>query len=133
MARTLAEFAEMLEDLGSDESREEFAEECGRELTELVKQGFESGRAPSGAPWAPTKRGNSPLVDTGALAASPDFTADADGFTLRITDPKAVYHQRGTSRGIPARPMLPEGNLPPEWAERVRAIFARHVRKRLSR
>ena len=42
-------------------------EPIGELLIESTKRRFETSTAPDGTPWKPTKRGNKPLVDTGAL------------------------------------------------------------------
>lgn len=95
----------------------------------LVKQEFATGTGPDGKPWKPTQRGNQPLIGkTRDLSNSVNATPTSDGVRIEVTDWKAGFHQTGTRRGIPARPMLPDGKMPAPWRpvirEVVRAFFA---------
>lgn len=95
---------------------------------ELVREGFDRSRAPSGVAWKPLRAprsrrrpGRRPLVDTGqlrawasaALVSGTTATWDAPGY--------GAFHQLGTAR-IPARPFLPPGRLPRVWE--IRLAFA---------
>jgi len=113
---------------------------CAQEGRLLVEEGFEAGKAPSGAPWAPVRRGGQPLRDTGRLLASLTPKVSAAGFAIESTVAYAGVHQygatvtakKGRSLGtpkagwfgvkvvIPARPFLPDGNaLPGPWETRL--------------
>ena len=100
-------------------------------VTDVVKRHWESKGAAFGHPWAPwaastlaarLRKGNAQLGilrDTGHLfaavlraAESPTVTPTTSGARLEITlgpddDPKAIFHQLGTSR-MPARQVLPD-------------------------
>lgn len=95
---------------------------------DLVREGFDRSRAPSGIAWKPLRAprsrrrpGRRPLVDTGqlrawashAMVSGTTATWDAPGY--------GAFHQLGTSR-IPARPFLPPGRLPRVWE--IRLAFA---------
>ncbi len=90
--------------------------------TDLVRLQFKDGKNPEGDPWKPTIEGNDPpLTRTGAMSNSVVNAITGDGFTISITDYKAIFHQGGTrskSTGdivVPARPMLPKDSMPPLW------------------
>ncbi len=110
------------------------------EAQALVEEGFEAGRAPDGAPWAPVKRGGQPLRDTGRLLASLTPRLSGSGFTIETNLVYAGVHQYGatiTSKGkrslgtpskgffgvtvtVPPRPFLPTGPaLPGPWEARL--------------
>lgn len=95
---------------------------------DLIREGFDRSRAPSGVAWKPLRAprsrrrpGRRPLVDTGqlrawashAMVSGTTATWDAPGY--------GAFHQLGTSR-IPARPFLPPGRLPRVWE--IRLAFA---------
>lgn len=100
---------------------------------DLIREGFDRSRAPSGEAWRPLARarsrkrpGRRPLVDTGQLRAWASHamvegsraTWDAPGY--------GAFHQLGT-RTIPARPFLPPGLLPTVWAIRLRYAAERSL------
>lgn len=121
------------------EGLERILRACAEEGRLLVEQGFEAGKAPSGAPWAPVRRGGQPLRDTGRLLASLTPQVTGSGFVIETTVAYADVHQRGAtisskkgrSMGtpkagwfgvrvtIPARPFLPEDSLPGPWEVRL--------------
>lgn len=95
---------------------------------DLIREGFDRSRAPSGVAWQPLRAprsrrrpGRRPLVDTGqlrawashAMVSGTTATWDAPGY--------GAFHQLGTTR-IPARPFLPPGRLPRVWE--IRLAFA---------
>jgi len=92
---------------------------------DLIREGFDRSRAPSGVAWKPLRAprsrkrpGRRPLVDTGqlrawashAMVSGNTATWDAPGY--------GAFHQLGTSR-VPARPFLPPGHLPRVWEIRL--------------
>lgn len=129
-------------------SRTEVAETLAEESLALISDGFVDGVAPDGTPWVELKiREGQPLRDKGGLMNSwARETADDSGFTLINGKEYADYHQQGTgihgprgmkivpvtakalkipgvgfrasSDGTPARPMVPDGELPKRWADR---------------
>lgn len=133
--------------------REAF-DEVGQYLVSEVQQLFRAGRAPDGAPWKPSLRarieGGKTLVDRGHLRDS--YTHDASDAELLVgtNDKRARIHQfGGTIRPrsapalrfvlangrhiaarqvtMPARPMLPQGDLPPAWRDEVLDILRHHL------
>jgi hypothetical protein len=90
-----------------------------------MREQFESEGRFFGDSWAPLSAdylawkqrvypGKPILIATGALRKAASFpTREATGSTLilRINDPKAPWHQEGTSR-MPARPILFDNLLP---------------------
>lgn len=122
------------------EGRARVIRQCAEEGRALVEEGFEAGRAPSGAPWAPVARGGQPLRDTGRLLASLTPRVSSGGFVIETAVAYADVHRRGATirarkarvlgrpgRGfygvqvtIPARPFLPDGeSLPASWEARL--------------
>ena len=60
-----------------------------------------------------------------AAALAPERVATADTLELRINDPKARWHQRGT-RKMPARPIIPP-RLPADALDELRDAFDQWV------
>lgn len=109
------------------------AEAVGKAAVQMVNYGFAAGQAPSGAAWAETEAGNRPLIgETRELSTSAEYEARDDGVEIRVTDDKAGFHQGGTSRGIPARPMLPDGEMPGPWRGPIEEAGAEALRKVLA-
>ena len=50
--------------------------------------------------------GDSPLLETGQLRASIQWNSEGNEGYVGSDDMNAVYHELGTSRGVPARPFL---------------------------
>jgi len=93
---------------------------------DLVREGFDRSRAPSGQPWRPLARGRPrgrpgrrPLVDTGQLRAWASHAMVTGTRATWDAPSYGAFHQLGTAR-IPARPFLPPGLLPTTWAIRLR-------------
>lgn len=103
---------------------------------------FSSQGSFSGDPWAPlspdyasakaeARPGRSLLVYDGFLRShvdgrrGPRAEATADTLTLHIDDPKAVFHQEGTSK-MPARPLIPT-NIPALEQRQLREAAEEYV------
>ena len=64
--------------------------------------------------WPPLKpetvarkaNGDTPLLETGELRASIEHSADSKVGHIGSNNDKAVWHELGTSRGIPPRPFI---------------------------
>lgn len=93
------------------------------EALDLVREGFENERAPSGSKWAPLKsRKGKILQDTARLKNSFHRRAvSKNGFTIATGVKYASAHQKGVpSRNLPARPMTPSsGRLPDRWLKQL--------------
>lgn len=79
---------------------------AGRATDELVREGFRRETDPYGVPWAPTKRSNPVLHDTGALEDGIRWKADSRALIFRTTgkaNEYAAYHQYGTRASTRAR------------------------------
>jgi phage gpG-like protein len=61
---------------------------------------------PSLGPEAVARHGDTPLLETGALKASIQWTAGPTEGWVGTNDPKAAFQEFGTRRGIPPRPFL---------------------------
>lgn len=92
---------------------------------DLVREGFDRSRAPTGEAWKPLARGPSkrrpgrrPLVKTGALRSWASQGVTTASRTVWDTSRIGAFHQLGTAR-IPARPFLPPGRLPLVWGLRL--------------
>jgi phage gpG-like protein len=104
----------------------------------MVDEGFATSSAPDGSAWDPLKqRSGQPLRDTGRLQRSYTASVTNRGFSIGTNTRYAVTHQEGrtivprrakllrwTVGGktftaakveIPARPMVPDGELGPKW------------------
>jgi phage gpG-like protein len=65
----------------------------------LVQEGFDQAVDPYGAAWLPKKSGvGKPLHDKGKLAASFHVTTSQNTITVASSDPRAVWHQKGTGQ-----------------------------------
>lgn len=102
------------------------AKAVSADLSKFVEEEFDTGSDPYGRSWAALaertlRKGRKPppLTDTGAMRGSVEIRpAQGAGVQISIGEPYSVYHQQGTSR-MPARKMLPEGDLPPKWNNAV--------------
>lgn len=126
MGSGLTDLATRLAALG-ESGYQDACKACAEAVKPLVEAEFAGSHDPHGVPWKPTVRGNQPLIDTGAMAAS----VTADGLAITVTDWKAIFHQHGTRRGIPARPMLPNGHMPPDWVAACQAAVTAMITKRI--
>lgn len=125
----LEAFAAKFQALASGKFQHQVSEAAGNEIKGLVEAEFRSSTDPYGRSWTPTKAGNTPLIGkTKNMSTSVDMKVLGDGFLIIVTDWKALFHQAGTVRGIPARPMLPvNGSMPPAW----RTVIENAVRAQL--
>ena len=102
---------------GANHALAEISRQLAEEALDLVKEGWRRQASPDGTPWAPKQRddGRAILVRFGALRASFQVvSADASGFSIATSVSYGTFHQDGT-RHMPARPMVPTGELPAEW------------------
>jgi phage virion morphogenesis protein len=91
-------------------------DEIGGALVASVLARFETGAAPGGAPWIPSRRalaeGGQTLVKSGRLRASITHLAGPDSVTVGTNVVYAAIHQfggragRGRKTALPARPFL---------------------------
>ena len=115
-------------------------DELGQYLVSEVQQLFRDGHAPDGTEWTPSRRaqlqGGKTLVERGHLRDSYTPEVTADGLSVGSGDKRARIHQYGgvirarsapylmfrgaddkfnrvKSVTMPARPVLPEDDLPP--------------------
>ena len=134
-----------VEQLASKGFRLNLNKRLGLQGLQLVKSGFRSSTAPDGAPWAAVLRGGKPLRDTGRLGNSFTLDVTSRGFIIGTNVSYAGTHQSGArisaktakwltfrigkewarkkSVVIPARPMLPEGDLPPKWNQAFETVI----------
>lgn len=127
----------------------------GRKLKENIQDGFQSGTAPDGRPWAPLKvRKGQPLIDRGGrggLLGSIDYSIEGNSVVVGTNKPYAPVHQFGAKieaksgkvlrffvEGrpvfvkrvtIPARPFLPEERLPHDWETDCLDAIANVIRR----
>lgn len=110
-------FAARLQRLASPEGQQAMNKAAGEVVKDLVLNGFRTGTDPYGNAWRATVAGNQPLIGPSReLSTSVGMVVTSEGFIIVVSDWKAVFHQGGTKRGIPARPMLPtRTTMPPKW------------------
>lgn len=95
-------------------------------LENLIDERFQDRAAPGGTPWAPRKppTGTWPILEkTGRMRRS--FKVMATSAQLKVLNSTEYlkFHQTGTSRMV-ARPVLPNGELPPDWERRIDAAMS---------
>lgn len=135
--RRLEQLIDALGNMSRGEFRSGMLSEMAHAAVQLVQEEFVFSSAdPYGNPWRPLKKARAglggPLLKTGKLMRSVKRRVTFDGFTLRSTDPKAVFHQNGTRR-MPARPFLPQGELPFEWVQRFEEIADAAIERAIGR
>ena len=100
-------------------------------VEELVDERFEERAEPSGSAWEPRKppTGTWPILEkSGRMRKSYHVTATTTGIKVENSTKYAGYHQTGTAN-MPARPVLPEGNLPADWRSRIDAAVASELER----
>ena len=85
----------------------------GEELIPSHEKRWAEGVDAQGKPWTPLKpatlkrkRTNRMLFEEGDLLRGPVYRASNQVLAFGISDFKAPFHQFGTTRGLPARPLL---------------------------
>jgi phage gpG-like protein len=125
----------------SPQFRRNLLDEMAAEVNRQIGLGFRLSQDPFGRPWKPlTSRVGRPLVKTGKLQrAAQSAKPTATGVMVVIDLIQAATHQYGAriraknvkalrfrigqrvvfakSVTIPARPFLPEGEIPPRWRD----------------
>jgi phage gpG-like protein len=109
-----------------------------------VSLGFRQSRDPYGNPWAPlATRDGQILVDTARMRNSFSVTLEDQGFRVGTNVRYMPFHQYGSrvrvTRGkrksrskvgrLPARPMLPTGELGQIWSQALEAASTATLRK----
>lgn len=111
------------------------AREASRDISRLLAREFATSTDPYGRAWKPLKRkrrGGRVLVKTGALkAGTVARPLPGAGIGVELGASYGLYHQTGTRRGLPRRPILPDRGLPASWNEAVSRAVERAVRARL--
>lgn len=88
--------------LASGAALERLTTTLGEQALELVDQGFERGRAPSGRRWPnPAYRSGPPMILTGRLRKSYVLRLRPQGFELVSRAPYAMSLQRSGRRTVP--------------------------------
>ena len=103
-------------DMAESSALTELNRALAEQYVDLIREGFSNEQDPSGKAWAPLKRRSGKILqDTGRLRSGFAVKAvTARGFSVTASVSYSTYHQSGTSR-MPARQMVPEGELPPAW------------------
>lgn len=109
---------------------------AGRDIAQLVQEGFAGQHAPDGDPWLPSKAalraGRKTLRDTGNLQDKIQWRADSRAVIIQTTGPANAYasfHQKGTKR-LPKRQFLPEGDLPLPYERKLAETFRTYFKER---
>lgn len=138
-------------------SRLEISEALAEETIGLIQDGFIEGHAPDGTPWLELAiRDGQPLRDTGGLmAAWARGEVSAAAFEVVNSKNYSPIHQGGSGiygpkktkilpikgaalkipglgfrasvKGTPARPMVPDGELPQPWADRYDEAVTEYI------
>lgn len=123
----LDEMIAAFERLASRRTKEQLVRELGAEALELVDEGFEAGRDPSGRAWAPPRyRSGPPLQRSGRLRGSFVLVLRSHGFEIVSRLPYAFPLQAGIRRrrGTVVRRMVPDAG---EITRRWDAAFRKHA------
>ena len=115
-----------LRELKRGDVRRAAAQGAKAALENLIDERFEERAAPGGTPWAPRKppTGTWPILEkTGRMRRS--FKVVATSAQLKVLNDTEYlkFHQTGTSRMV-ARPVLPNGEMSPEWERRIDAAMS---------
>lgn len=105
--------------------------QLAEETLDLVREGFEKARDPSGRPWAPLKiRSGTPLSDTGGLRSSWSVRQrSAKGFSVASHKAYAIFHQGGTGVfGPRKKPIKPKAAKVLAFKGPSGTIFAKSVK-----
>lgn len=130
-----AALAETLAELDGIPSR--IASDVADGITEQIRQQFDAGRDPYGAPWAPLlpqtvrrKAGDRRILRRTDALSSETVARPTAGAGIEITSIDAgQFHQGGTKHMTP-RPILPDGGeLPADWLEIIDAATERAFAK----
>jgi len=121
----LAAFAARLERLASGAAKPAMHKAVADAVKDMVVNEFRTGTDPYGNAWKATIAGNPPLIGPSKdLSTSVGTIITSDGFIIMVSDWKAIFHQGGTKRGIPARPMLPTRSaMPSKWRTAIKDAF----------
>lgn len=100
-----------------------------------VALGFRNERDPYGDGWMPLKRRRGRILSkTGRLRRSFTAHVTSDGFKIGSSAHYSAFHQYGTRRGLPARPMLPlKARGLGDWREPLRKAATVTLRRLLKR
>lgn len=111
--------------------------EVSAEVERLVRRQFDTGTDPHGRAYAPRapatveRHGSGGPLESYAkyLQVSP-----VRGTTARVVivfnNFRARFHEKGTGN-MPARPLLPGGQMPAAWTQAINDAFKRAVRKQM--
>lgn len=90
------------------------------EVRKLVVASASAGQTPDGKAWAAKKAGGRPLA-----AAGRQVSVSVQGTSAVVKIPSPLgYHQTGTSRGLPAREIIPT-KLPQRWRTQISKALRR--------
>src|SRR6266403_179570 len=138
--------------IASPAFKQELLADIARAVNQQINLGFILGQDPNGKPWEPLKVrvGGQPLVKTHKRQrAAANAKPTATGVMVQIDLVQAATHQYGAriraknakvlgfrvgrrwvftkSVTIPARPFLPEGDLPPRWRNAIAVVVDRKL------
>jgi phage gpG-like protein len=137
--RELQRLILLLDGLGKSSFAQQISEQVSEEMLSLTQDCFDGSHDPDGRPWKPLViRAGKPLLDSGRLRASlePESTPTQAKVVTNVS--YAAAHQNGTgpiktknakalkignryfasTKGIPARPFIPE-ELPPSYEQAI--------------
>jgi hypothetical protein len=135
---TLEGLAAAMRDLSKVPSQA--ARAAAADIAGLIEQQYADGTDPYGDAWADLAestiakgRTPPPLTDSGVMRAGTDVAPSAGaGITITLGADYAIYHQGGTG-SMPARPILPDHDLPEAWRDMIANAVAEAVARRLAR
>lgn len=127
----IAEMVTRLERLAAPSFMDTVKRRATIEILTLLAREFAAAVSPFGVAWAPLKyRKGTPLTKTGAMRDNATVYPTGSGIRIEFAAPYAVFHQYGT-KNMPARPMLPKGELPKAWTDKINQAFTDAARKQV--
>lgn len=123
-----AEFRRRLEAL--EEVPSDVAREVAGRIKAVVQAQIAAGEDPYGNKWPGLKKGSgTPLA---SFAKTVKTRVSGNVVTITIADWRAKFHHAGTAK-VPARSLLPSGEIPESWREAIGEEFTAAFRRRLAR
>ena len=121
-----------LQEVASDQTRDQMLEAVGAKCLELVQEGFNKEQDPYGEAWKPRKhdkRGHRILDDSGTMKSSYSVDVASDGVAISNSAPYSAYHQDGTTT-MPQRRTVPVSTLG-QWEEPLKVTIEELLRAKL--
>lgn len=125
----LRRLIDQVQRISRGEHRRQFAASMGAEIKSLVREGFDSSRAPDGSSWKSlSSRAGKPLEKSGRLASSASWHLEVQDTSIGVSNPLpyAQMQQHGTG-GLPGGKLVPVRAKVLAFKAGGRRVFAKSV------